>query len=224
VSEAERKTLADLEWDQVERAVAERCRGPLRGGLSLHLADSFEETERVLAESREAWTLLDRKEPLPLEGICEIRASLQHLEREGVLDGGALKDIRMTLRAAATLRRFLGQRKDTVPYLHRACAIDPTLDALEEEVGMSIGNDGTILDSASVELARLREEVGNLRGRIIRKLEDLIQKRSAILSGSHRCTRTLSRHRAWLERQRRDDLRRASGARRTREPTQDGSR
>ena len=184
MSEAERKTLADLEWDQVERAVAERCRGPLRGGLSLHLADSFEETERVLAESREAWTLLDRKEPLPLEGICEIRASLQHLEREGVLDGGALKDIRMTLRAAATLRRFLGQRKDTVPYLHRACAIDPTLDALEEEVGMSIGNDGTILDSASAELARLREEVGNLRGRIIRKLEDLIQKRSAILQDS----------------------------------------
>jgi DNA mismatch repair protein MutS2 len=150
----------------------------------LHLADSFDETERVLAESREAWTLLDRNEPLPLEGICEIRSSLQHLEREGVLDGGALKDIRMTLRAAATLRRFLGQRKDTVPYLHRACAIDPTLDALEEEVGMSIGNDGTILDSASAELARLREEVGNLRGRIIRKLEDLIQKRSAILQDS----------------------------------------
>ena len=81
MSDAERKTLADLEWDQVERAVADRCRGPLQGGLSLHLADSFDETERVLAESREAWTLLDRNEPLPLEGICEIHASLQHLER-----------------------------------------------------------------------------------------------------------------------------------------------
>jgi DNA mismatch repair protein MutS2 len=150
----------------------------------LHLADSFEETERVLAESKEAWALLDRNEPLPLEGICEIRSSLQYLERQGALDGAALRDIRMTLRASATLRRFLGQRKDSVPYLHRACAIDPTLEGLEEEVGMSIGNDGTILDSASAELAHLREEVGNLRGRIIRKLEDLIQKRSAILQDS----------------------------------------
>jgi len=184
VSDAERKTLADLEWDQVERAVADRCRGPLGDGLSLNLADSFEETECALAEAKEARKLLDRNEPLPLEGICEIAASLQHLEREGVLDGVALKDIRMTLRAAAGLRQFLGQRKDSVPCLYRACAIDPTLDGLEEEVGMSIGDDGTILDSASAELARLREEAGNLRGRIIRKLEDLILKRRAILQDS----------------------------------------
>jgi DNA mismatch repair protein MutS2 len=184
VSDAERKTLEDLEWGQIEQAVADRCRGPLGEGLSLEIAPSFEETKRALAEAKEAWTLLDRNDSLPLDGICEIASSLQHLEREGVLDGGALKDIRMTLRAAAALRRFLGQRKDGVPYLHRACAIDPTLDGLEEEVGMSIGDDGTILDSASAELARLREEVGNLRGRIVRKLEDLIQKRSAILQDS----------------------------------------
>ncbi len=184
MNEAERKTLADLEWDQVERAVAERCRGPLAEGLSLKLADSFDETERAIAEAKEAWTLLARNEPLPLDGICEIETSLQHLEREGVLDGSALKDVRMTLRAAGALRRFLGQRKDSVPQLYRACAIDPTLDGLEEEVGMSIGDDGTILDSASAELARLREEAGNLRARIIRKLEDLIQKRSAILQDS----------------------------------------
>jgi len=184
VSDAESKTLADLEWEQIERAVADRCRGPLRDALSLRLADSFEDTERALAEAREAWTLLDRDAPLPLDGICEIATSLRHLEREGVLDGGALKDIRMTLRASAALRRFLGQRKDSVPYLHRACAIDPTLEGLEEEVGMSIGDDGSILDSASAELARLREEAGNLRARIIRKLEDLIQKRSPILQDS----------------------------------------
>ena len=184
MNEAERKTLADLEWDQVERAVAERCRGPLGEGLSLKLANSFDETERAIAEAKEAWALLARDEPLPLDGICEIETSLQHLEREGVLDGSALKDVRMTLRAAGALRRFLGQRKDRVPNLYRACAIDPTLDGLEEEVGMSIGDDGTILDSASAELARLREEAGNLRARIIRKLEDLIQKRSAILQDS----------------------------------------
>ncbi|MGB5265757.1 MAG: endonuclease MutS2 [Polyangiales bacterium] len=184
MNEAERKTLADLEWDQVERAVAERCRGPLGDGLSLELADTFDETERAIDEAKEAWRMLVRNEPLPLDGICEIESYLQHLEREGVLEGSALKDVRMTLRAAGALRRFLGQRKDSAPHLYRACAVDPTLDGLEEEIGMSIGDDGTILDSASAELARLREEAGNLRARIIRKLEDLIQKRSAILQDS----------------------------------------
>jgi DNA mismatch repair protein MutS2 len=184
VNEAEQKTLADLEWDQVEQAVAQRCCGPLGDRLSLELADSFDETEYAIAEAKEAWRMLVRNEPLPLDGICEIETSLQHLEREGVLDASALKDLRMTLRAAGALRRFLGQRKDSAPRLHRACAIDPTLDGLEEEIGLSIGDDGTILDSASAELARLREEAGNLRARIIRKLEDLIQKRSAILQDS----------------------------------------
>ncbi|MGB8222225.1 MAG: Smr/MutS family protein [Polyangiales bacterium] len=184
MSDAERKTLADLEWDQVERAVADRCRGPLREGLSLRLAQSFDETERALAEAKDAWKLLDRNDALPLDGICEIGPSLRHLAREGVLDGGALKDIRVTLRASGALRRFLAQRRDSVPYLYGACTIDPTLDGLEEEVALSIGDDGTILDSASAELARLREEVGNLRTRIIRRLEDLIQKRSAILQDS----------------------------------------
>jgi len=184
VNEAEHKTLADLEWGQVEQAVAARCQGPLRENLVLPIADSFEETSRSLAESKEAWMLIERGEPLPLESLRDIAASLQHLRREGVLDGSALKDIRMTLRAASTLRRFLAQRKELVPYLHRACPIDPTLDGLEDELGLSIGDDGSILDSASAELAGLREEAGNLRTRIIRKLEDVIQKRSAILQDS----------------------------------------
>ncbi|MDH3202935.1 MAG: Smr/MutS family protein [Myxococcales bacterium] len=189
MSEPEKKTLADLEWEQVEQAVADRCHGPLRDRLTLELGETFEDTERALAESKEAWQLLDRGEPLPLEGISHIEPSLQHLEREGVLDGVALRDIRSALRAAAALRRFLGQRKALAPFLDRACSVDPTLDGLEDEIGMSIGDDGSILDSASLELAHLREEVGNLRGRIVRKLEELIQKRSAILQDSFYTTR-----------------------------------
>lgn len=184
MNETEQKTLADLEWDQIERAVAERCQGPLRERLVLPLATNYEAAARTLEESREAWTLLQRDEPVPLVGIRDIAASLRHLEREGVLDGGAIRDIRLTARAASSLRRFLAQRKERVPYLHRACAIDPTLDELEDELSLSIGDDGALLDSASAELARLREEVGNLRGRIVRKLEDIILKRSAILQDS----------------------------------------
>ena len=181
----EQKTRVDLEWGQVEAAVAERCRGPQRESLTLRLADSFDEAERALCEGREARALLEQGHPLPLDGICDIRASIGHLEREGILDGGALRDIRSTLRAAGAVRRFLGQRKEAAPFLYAACAIDPTLEGLEEEVGMSIGEDGMLLDSASPELARLREEAGNLRSRIVRKLEDLIQKRGSILQDSY---------------------------------------
>lgn len=184
VSEAEHKTRVDLEWDQVEQAVADRCQGPLGERLELQIADSYEETVRALSESKEAWELLRRAEPLPLEGLQRVEPSLQHLERDGVLDGEALRDIKLSLRAAGTLRRFLSERKTLVPFLERACTIDPTLEGLEDEIGMSVGDDGLIVDSASVELAHLRQEVGNLRARIVRKLEELILKRSAILQDS----------------------------------------
>ena len=184
MSANEAKTLADLEWDQVERAVAERCRGPLRESLVLPLAETYEAASQALEESKEAWKLLTQGEPLPLDGLEDIAASLEHLRREGVLDATALRDIRRTLRAASALRRFLSQRKDAAPNLYRACAIDPTLDGLEDELSLSIGDDGTILDSASGELAHLREEVSNLRTRIIRRLEDIILKRRSILQDS----------------------------------------
>ena len=184
MSEAESKTFADLQWDEIERAVAQRCVGPLRERLRLPLADSFDEAERALAESREAWSLLAQGDPIPLGGACELGPALSHLEREGVLEGPALRDLRDTLRSAATLRRFLNQRKGVVPYLHRACATDPTLDQLEEEIGHSIDDEGAIVDSASAELGSLRAEVTNLRGRIVRKLEELVRKRSAILQDS----------------------------------------
>lgn len=184
MSEAERKTFADLQWPHIERAVAERCRGPLRESLELQLADSFSETERSLAESREAWDLLQRGEPLPIEGVCAISASLEHLNREGVLDAAGLRDIRRTLQAASKLRKFLSQRKALLPYLHHACSTDPSLDSLEEEIGMSVDVDGSILDSASADLGRLRQEVSNLRARIVGRLEEILRKRSAILQDS----------------------------------------
>ncbi len=184
VNEAEAKALTDLEWWQVEQAVADRCVGPLRERLEIIPSETFEATARALAEGREAWSLLRRGEPLPLEGISEIEPSLQHLEREGVLEAVALRDLKKCMRAASRLRQFLASRKEAAPYLSHVCSVDPTLDQLEEEIGLSIGDDGTILDTASLELAHLREEVSNLRARIVRKLEDLILKRSTILQDS----------------------------------------
>ena len=53
MNEAEHKTLADLEWAQVERAVAERCQGPLRETLSVPLAeDEFPEKTHTNAFRR----------------------------------------------------------------------------------------------------------------------------------------------------------------------------
>lgn len=173
--EGQAKTLRDLEWSRVVEAVAARCAGPLASHLAeLELASDVEAARLAMDETREALSLRKDGEPLPLAGIRDVRSSLERVARSGVLDGPALRDLRVTLGAARALRAFLARRKDRAPSLVRACPLDPTLDGLEEEIGAAIEADGTVSDSASPELRRLRTEVANLRARIVARLEQML--------------------------------------------------
>lgn len=182
VTQPEAKTLDDLEWHRIVRAVAERCVGPSTRREDLPIAATREGMERVQGETREARRLLESGEPLPLDGLRDVRAHLARLARQGALDGPALNDIRATLGAARSLRRFLGRRKEVAPLLASSCATDPTLDHLEDELSASLEPDGSISDRASPEVRRLRTEVANLRARMVGKLEEMVHRHADILS------------------------------------------
>jgi DNA mismatch repair protein MutS2 len=176
------KTLHDLEWDRIVDAVAARCVGPLRERLeTLEPAMSYEEARTALSETKEALALSEADEPLPLDGIREVRRSLDRVERSGALEGPALRDIATTLGAARSLRKFLSRRKDRVPALYAACATDPTLDDLIDELERAIEPDGTLHDSASPDLGRLRGEVAALRARIVARLEAMLLKHADVI-------------------------------------------
>ncbi len=169
------KTLSDLEWERVIAAVSARCRGPLRERLDeLWPAETYEEARTALAEAAEALSLDAADDPLPLDGIRDVRLSLDRLERQGALEGPALRAIASTLGAARVLRKFLARRRDRAPALYEACSTDPTLDDLADELERAIEPDGTLSDSASPELARLRTEVANLRARIVSRLDAML--------------------------------------------------
>ena len=175
------KSLEDLEWRRVVEAVAARCRGPLATRLDLPIVASREAAAVALTETREAFELLTAGERLPVDGAAEVGPHLQRVERQAALDAVALRDVMRTLAAARSLRTFLSRRKDRLPALHRACAIDPTLDRLHDELAACIESDGTLADHASPELRRLRTEVANLRARMVRRLEQMLVEREAIL-------------------------------------------
>jgi len=176
------KTLHDLSWDEVVSAVASRCRGPLAERLDeLPLAERYEDARAALVEVAEARRLIALDDPLPLDGIREVGASLDRLERAGGLDGTELRAIASTLGAARVLRRFLTRRNAEAPTLRVACGTDATLDDLQEELTRAIEPDGNLSDSASPELGRLRTEVANLRARIVARLEQLLIKHADIV-------------------------------------------
>lgn len=176
------KTLRDLEWSRLVAAVAARCAGPLGERLeALELAPDLASARVAMEETREALALRNDGEPLPLGGIRDVRTSLDRVARSGSLDGPGLRDLRLTLGAARGLRAFLSRRRDRAPRLVAACPLDPTLDALEEEIGAAIEADGTVSDSASPELRRLRQEVANLRAKIVSRLEAMLLQHADVV-------------------------------------------
>lgn len=140
-----------------------------------------EESAAALSRTREAIVFREEGEPLPIGGAVELREALLRVERRGVLDGSALRDVAKTLGAARALRKFLGRRSSRAPALYQACSLDPQLDHVEVELSECIEPDGSVSDRASAEIRRLRVEVKNLRGRIVRKLEQLVIAKEAVM-------------------------------------------
>jgi DNA mismatch repair protein MutS2 len=177
------KARADLEWDRVLEALAERAAGPLgaRAARQLELATSREGVRRALEECREASDLAAAAEPLAGGGAPMVDASLDRLEAGGALGPAELGDLGALLRHARALRRFLAARRDRAPRLHEACDTDPRLDDLERLLRDAFDDDGTLSDRASPRLRELRAERAAARERLLRRLEEVMQRHASAL-------------------------------------------
>lgn len=179
------RTLRDLSFRTIVEAVAERCAGPLGTTLvarGLPIASTPDAARLLMDETAEAMRARHEGDPMPLDGLRDARPSLLRVSKGGVLSGPALADLLSVLGAARGLRRFLAKRKTTMPRLFAACALDPSLDALEDEIGAAIEPAGTIQDGASPTLKRLRAEIQTLRARITSRIEEMLIAHADVVS------------------------------------------
>ncbi|HEX7602969.1 MAG TPA: Smr/MutS family protein [Polyangiaceae bacterium] len=177
------KTRADLEWDRVLSAVAERCASvPGRlSALELPFRVTREGVRAALAETAEATLLRQEGALVPVVGLDDVREAVERLRTAGVLSGPELRALARLLHWARSLRRFLTARKDRVPALYAACATDPTLDAVADEVAGCFDAAGTLADHASPRLKELRSEYRASRGRMMSRLEELMSRYADIV-------------------------------------------
>ena len=171
----------ELEWARVVEAVAQRAVGPLRDRPEVPIHASRELAKAALAGTAEALRLARMGERLPLSGWPDVTRSVARLIRHGDLDGMALREVAQTLAAARVLRLFLSRHRERSAVLRLRLLTSTGLDPLEEMLNSSLEPDGSVDSRASVELARLRTEVANLRGRLVRRLEGMLESRAAIL-------------------------------------------
>ncbi|HVJ90757.1 MAG TPA: Smr/MutS family protein [Labilithrix sp.] len=177
------KTRSDLEYDRVLTALAARCVSEMGVALArkLPFGATRAETRALLEEAREATALLDAGEPLPVAALSDVSTAVGRASAAGVLSAVEIREIGKALESARAVRRFLSARKGRVPALHMACATDPTLDALADELAAAFDPDGTLSDRASARLRELRGEFHAARQRMLSRLEDLMSRYEAIL-------------------------------------------
>lgn len=177
------KTRADLEWDRLLSALADRTMSVVGRELAANLPfpDSHEESMRCRQESMEASSLHRNGEPLPGLDVPDTRAAVDRLRIGASLGPLELRDIARMLVAARALRRFLNLRKSRIPTLFDTCATDPSLDSVADEMHQAFDPDGTLSDEASPKLRELRGEYQSARQRMLSRLDELMRKYESIV-------------------------------------------
>jgi DNA mismatch repair protein MutS2 len=171
------QTIETLEFPKIRAQLAQYTAFSASRELALALQPETTTTvvRRALDWTSEARLLLETYADLTIGGARDVRRHVRHAERSGVLDGAALLEVSGTLASM----RVLGTRLRKLDPTHYPIFVEyggllPAFPALEEAIEHAIGDDGTVLDSASATLARLRRDVRIAFDRLQDKLQGLI--------------------------------------------------
>lgn len=186
-------TLELLEWEKLSAQVAGFAgtghgRELLRGH-GLPLPEAREESEQLLAETREAWTIEQRlAKPLDLRGFHELSQPVSLAEKGGVLDGEQLAKLASSLSTAAALSKQLKEvsaaAEAELTLLPGMLNAVPLQAELRRDLGAAIDEAGEVRDSASPTLGELRYAMRELAASTRKALGAIIAKKSDALATS----------------------------------------
>lgn len=166
-------TLKVLEYDTIRQKLAAHCTTPL-GAERVRQMAPFTDLETIrlrLQQTSEARRLIDLAEEMSLRGAQDIRTAVTLARAGGVLPPESLLSTADTLETARRLRQFLLSREERCPALCVLARLLEPLPDLVSEIGRCIREDATVADSASPELARIRQRLRQLHGRITERLQ-----------------------------------------------------
>ncbi|MCX7840730.1 MAG: Smr/MutS family protein [Anaerolineae bacterium] len=170
------KYLRILEFDKIRARVAAHTSFSASAVLAHALTPSADANDiaRRQAETTEARLLLDQNITVGVQGARDVRPLTQNARRGALLTPNDLLDIRQTLLVARTLRRSL-TRLALCPHLAERAATLVELPALVQAIERAINDRAEVVDTASDDLARIRQELNTQRARWLEKLQRIIQ-------------------------------------------------
>src|SRR5215211_4573578 len=171
------QSLDTLEFPKILERLARHTSFSASRELAAMLLPSTDayEIRRASQLTSEARRLLDDRPDTSIGGARDIRGPIGLARRGGVLDAAVFLEIGATLASGRRLRTTLLKLDETLFALLQELAHDlPNLTVVEDAIAATIGDDGTVLDSASPTLGRLRADVRVAFGRLQDKLQNMI--------------------------------------------------
>jgi DNA mismatch repair protein MutS2 len=170
------RTLRILEFAKIRERLASRTVTAVGRELAEALlpAGDIEIVRAALAETVEAEELT-RDGEVPLRGTRDVRDGLQRASIGATLNPEELLALRDTLTTIRRCKGYVQARGDRVPGLADLARTMATFEPLEESIGQVVADDGSIPDTASRELARLRREQRTTQAAVRERLEALLR-------------------------------------------------
>jgi DNA mismatch repair protein MutS2 len=171
------RALRVLGFPEICARLSRLCASPPGRETALALLPSSvpAEVERRQRETSEARSLAETAGGLPVRGVHDIRDPVHRAAIGGVLGARELVEIRDTLVAARTLKGFLAAHRAEAPVLADTAEGLGIFPDLEAAIGRTVGDDGAILDEASPDLSRIRQERRVGESRLRDRLEQAIR-------------------------------------------------
>lgn len=172
------RTLHDLAYADVLAALSARCRtdvGRERATARPFLEDA-DSVRAQLARVQEACSLLAQDETLPLDGVADVRESVERAAKGAMLEPAALQACARTLFAFLRTRQVLAAREAELPALAAIARALPELEPLAARLDSSFEADGTLSERASPALRDARAQVRGLHRAIKSRLDSLLRE------------------------------------------------
>src|SRR5579862_1518235 len=172
------QSFTKLEFDKVRKYIQRYATSDLgKEHLeNLSPSSSLLEIKANLGLVSEMKRLLESNEPLPLDGIPDIRVALQRSSIENfALPAADLHQISRALNTAQRISSYFNRKKDDFPLLGELVSPIQFHKVLAFNIDQAIDDEGVVKSSASKELKQIRGEIGEKSVLLQKRLESILK-------------------------------------------------
>ena len=164
-----------LEFDKILARLRDCATSTFGKELAIKLqpADDFDTVKENLSLTTEAVKIFAVSSP-PLGGFCDVRETFKKIKLGSVADAEELLDVLSTMYAMRQVKNFFKETDADAPQLKARATEIEILGNLERQLDNAIDEHGTVRDTASVELQKIRRDLRGAQNKIKNEIFNIL--------------------------------------------------